>query len=97
VLAHRRRPSPPRTWRVVSPGLGAARLSRPLGAAAGKVRRGSGASAVREAGASRQCNARVVHLPQACEVVLSSFFGRRYFGIPESPTPSLYSSTCAPG
>ena len=33
----------------------------------------------------------VVHVPQACEVLLSSFRSRRFFGIPESAYAFLYS------
>ena len=32
----------------------------------------------------RACKRPVVHMPLACEVVFSSFLGRRYFGIPEA-------------
>ncbi len=32
----------------------------------------------------------VVHMPLACEVILDSFLGRRYFGIPESPYVFLF-------
>jgi glycosyltransferase involved in cell wall biosynthesis len=33
----------------------------------------------------------VVHVPQSCEVVVSSFFSRRYFGIPEASYAFLFS------
>ena len=32
----------------------------------------------------------VIHVPLACEVILDSFLGRRYFGIPESPYVFLF-------
>ena len=37
-----------------------------------------------------ECKRPVVHMPLACEVVLSSFFSRRYFGIPESDYVFLF-------
>jgi glycosyltransferase involved in cell wall biosynthesis len=36
------------------------------------------------------CKKRVIHMPLACEVVLSSFFSRRYFGIPETDYAFLF-------
>jgi glycosyltransferase involved in cell wall biosynthesis len=36
------------------------------------------------------CTSPVFHMPLACEVVLSSFFSKRYFGIPESDYTFLF-------
>lgn len=36
------------------------------------------------------CKKPIVHLPLACEVILSSFLSRRYFGIPESEYVFLF-------
>lgn len=36
------------------------------------------------------CEKPVLHMPLACEVRLSSFLGRRYFGIPETPYTFLF-------
>lgn len=36
------------------------------------------------------CSKPVVHMPMACEVLLSSFLGRRYFGIPETDYAFLF-------
>lgn len=36
------------------------------------------------------CSKPVVHMPLACEVLLSSFLGRRYFGIPETDYAFLF-------
>ncbi len=36
------------------------------------------------------CTGPVFHMPLACEVVLSSFFSKRYFGIPESDYTFLF-------
>jgi glycosyltransferase involved in cell wall biosynthesis len=36
------------------------------------------------------CTKPVIHMPLACEIVLTSFLGRRYFGIPESDYTFLF-------
>lgn len=36
------------------------------------------------------CNKPVIHMPLACEIVLSSFLSRRYFGIPETDYAFLF-------
>lgn len=36
------------------------------------------------------CSKPVIHMPMACEVLLSSFLGRRYFGIPETDYVFLF-------
>lgn len=36
------------------------------------------------------CSKPVIHMPLACEVVLSSFYSRRYFGIPEAKYVFLF-------
>jgi len=38
----------------------------------------------------RACTKPVIHMPLACEVVLTSFLGRRYFGIPEDNYTFLF-------
>lgn len=38
----------------------------------------------------KACTKPVIHMPLACEVVLTSFLGRRYFGIPETSYTFLF-------
>lgn len=39
---------------------------------------------------SAACSKPVVHMPLACEIVLDSFLGRRYFGLPEADYTFLF-------
>jgi glycosyltransferase involved in cell wall biosynthesis len=92
VFAHLAgRSSPPRTWRVAIPAwelpeypAGWARLLEQFDEVWASSR--FTAESLRKA-----LKRPVFHLPQACEVVLSSFRSRRFFGIPEASYAFLYS------
>jgi len=92
VLTHlAARPSPPRTWRVVSPVWELPEYPLPWARQLEKFDEVWASSRFVEQALLKTVHRPVVHLPQACEVVVSSFRSRRFFGIPEPAYTFLYS------
>jgi glycosyltransferase involved in cell wall biosynthesis/SAM-dependent methyltransferase len=92
VLAHLAgRPSPARTWRAVLPLWELPHYPERWARLLEQFDEVWAASRFVEEAIAKVVQRPVVHLPPACEVVLSSFIGRRFFGIPEATYAFLFS------
>ena len=92
VLTHLAgRPSPPRMWRAVSPLWELPEYPAHWARQLERFDEVWASSRYLEQALLNAVQRPVVHLPPACEVVLSSFRGRRFFGIPEATYAFLYS------
>jgi glycosyltransferase involved in cell wall biosynthesis len=92
VLAHLAgRPSPPRMWRAVAPLWELPNYPPQWARLLERFDEVWACSRFIEQALVKVVHRPVVHLPPACEVVLSSFVGRRFFGIPESAYAFLFS------
>jgi glycosyltransferase involved in cell wall biosynthesis len=85
------RPSPPGAWRAVSPVWELPHYPAEWARQLERFDEVWASSHFVEKSLQEAVQRPVAHVPQACEVVLSSFRSRRFFGIPESTYAFLYS------
>jgi glycosyltransferase involved in cell wall biosynthesis len=92
VLAHLAgRPSPPKSWRAVSPLWELPNYPSEWAERLDQFDEVWASSRFIEQALVKVVHRPIVHMSPACEVVLSSFLGRRFFGIPESAYAFLFS------